>query len=167
MSTSEDRRNELKRIYERDGCLRPSAIVKEARPRRAVLHNEFEWDDKVAGHEYRLGQARKLIRITVLRDDTGAESRFVHIPPTRVEGPTAATNEREGVYKPICKVVQEPSDYEKALRELISRRNAMDSAIRELQRAARKEKKQPDLLVQLVDALDIAKRTLHLMSQAT
>src|SRR5690606_11240128 len=54
---------ELETIKARDnGELRPSAVVEAARDKRNPLHSQFEWDDKVAAHEYRLSQARALIR---------------------------------------------------------------------------------------------------------
>lgn len=58
--------NELKRIaVENDGILRPETVVAEARPRKSPLHNQFVWNDTKAAHEYRLWQARHLIRVVV------------------------------------------------------------------------------------------------------
>lgn len=50
------------------------------------LHGEFEWDDSVAGHEWRRVQVRKLLgRFRVVRMVNGSGPipvpRFVHIPP--------------------------------------------------------------------------------------
>lgn len=47
------------------GLLRPHAVVAAAEPESSVLHACFEWDDSVAAHEYRLWQARQLIRVVV------------------------------------------------------------------------------------------------------
>ena len=53
----------LRQIAERNGgLLRPQAVVDEARTEQSVLHRCFEWDDSVAGEQYRLIQAQKLIR---------------------------------------------------------------------------------------------------------
>lgn len=165
MATREARESELRRIYERDGCVRVSVVVKEANPKRSPLHDEFEWDDQVAGHEYRLSQARKLIRVVAIADKTGARSRLVHVAPESIDGPTAVIQRREGVYKPIQVVAQEPAEYGRALRELYNQRNAMDAAIRELKRAAKSAGKEVDLLPQLEDGLRIVKNTLRLMMQ--
>lgn len=54
-------RDELQRIYDRDGLLSPEVVVKEARKKSSPLHGSFDWDDKTAGHSWRLFQARKLI----------------------------------------------------------------------------------------------------------
>jgi len=47
------------------GLLRPEDVVKFARNKRTALHSEFEWDDAKASAEYRLEQARKVIRVAV------------------------------------------------------------------------------------------------------
>lgn len=47
------------------GLLRPEDVVKFARNKRSALHSEFEWDDAKASAEYRLWQARNVIRVAV------------------------------------------------------------------------------------------------------
>jgi len=47
------------------GVLRPEDVVKFAKNKRTALHSEFEWDDEKASAEYRLWQARQVIRVTV------------------------------------------------------------------------------------------------------
>lgn len=37
-------------------------LLEIATPAESAIHAAFEWDDAVAGHEYRLTEARKLIR---------------------------------------------------------------------------------------------------------
>lgn len=80
---------ELKRIAsEHGGILRPADVIAEARPAKSVLHSRFEWDDTVAGREYRLWQARHLIRVCVEvspRNNTPMEV-FVSLTPDRGEG---------------------------------------------------------------------------------
>lgn len=46
----------------RKGRLTPAAVVKDARSKKSPLHSFFEWDDSEAAHQYRLNQARGLIR---------------------------------------------------------------------------------------------------------
>lgn len=48
------------------GVLRPASVVEFAKNPKTTLHSKFEWDDIAAGHQYRLEQARKIIRITVM-----------------------------------------------------------------------------------------------------
>lgn len=49
----------------RGGVLRPADVVDFAKDASTALHKCFEWDDEKAGHEYRLEQARRLIRCVV------------------------------------------------------------------------------------------------------
>ena len=48
-----------------DGKLTAQAVVDAAREESSPLHGYFEWDDNKAANEYRLLQARKLIRVVV------------------------------------------------------------------------------------------------------
>jgi hypothetical protein len=58
--------DELKKIAaECGGILQPETVVAKARPKSSPLHSRFEWDDSVAGHQYRIWQARKLISVSV------------------------------------------------------------------------------------------------------
>jgi hypothetical protein len=47
------------------GTLPPESVVEFAKDPKTALHERFEWDDSVAGHEYRLWQARQLIAAVV------------------------------------------------------------------------------------------------------
>ena len=70
------------------GLLHQEDIVRAAKPKRSVLHKYFEWDDKIAGHRFRLEQAEKLIHaIVIVPDDDEEEIRaFVSIPSKRGQG---------------------------------------------------------------------------------
>lgn len=58
--------SELNRIASRNGgVLKPELVVEEARRPSSPLHSRFQWDDSVAAHEYRIFQARNLIRVVV------------------------------------------------------------------------------------------------------
>lgn len=52
---------ELKRIEEIYGSLTPENVIKASVPPDSILHELFEWDDELAGHKYRLQQARTII----------------------------------------------------------------------------------------------------------
>lgn len=52
----------LKAIEDREGRLTPAAVLDVARDKASVLHSEFEWNDGVAAEQWRLEQARRLIR---------------------------------------------------------------------------------------------------------
>jgi hypothetical protein len=58
---------ELEKIRQKnDGYLRPEDVIKEAQNIKNILHSHFEWDNKKAGQEYRLWQARQLISVCVV-----------------------------------------------------------------------------------------------------
>lgn len=57
--------DELRRIEQEHGVLRPGDVVEAARPATSPLHSQFEWDDGVAAERYRNDQARSLIRVCV------------------------------------------------------------------------------------------------------
>jgi hypothetical protein len=48
-----------------EGILRPYDVVEYARNPTTTLHTKFTWDDEKAAHEYRLEEARRLIRVHV------------------------------------------------------------------------------------------------------
>lgn len=59
-------KNELRRIAKiNNGLLRCEDVVETAKDTNSPLHTLFEWDNNVAGAEYRLWQARQIIRVTV------------------------------------------------------------------------------------------------------
>jgi hypothetical protein len=72
---------ELLRLSEGDlGALRPADVVRAARSRRNPLHQFFEWDDTQAAAQYRLEQARHLIRsVRVTIIESGGESLDVSL----------------------------------------------------------------------------------------
>jgi hypothetical protein len=46
---------------ERSGGVTAERLVQAAKNARHVLHRDFTWDDAIAGHKYRLEQAREII----------------------------------------------------------------------------------------------------------
>ena len=77
----------LKRIAaDNDGVLLPEEVVASARPVSSPLHSRFEWCNSKAAHEYRLWQARHLIRVcveTIPQSNKPCEV-FVSLTPDRV-----------------------------------------------------------------------------------
>lgn len=82
-------RDELLAIRAEHGKLTPALVVEEAAAEDHPLHNRFEWDDAVAGHKYRLTQAKQLIRVVkesyIDRSGAPEDVRFFHAIP-REEG---------------------------------------------------------------------------------
>lgn len=48
------------------GCLSAQRLVDVSRPEDAPLHGAFEWDDAIAGEEWRKSQARHIIHSIVI-----------------------------------------------------------------------------------------------------
>lgn len=57
----DDAVQELERIEGLYGSLTPEFVLDASRPKHAVLHRLFEWDDTVAAEHYRLQQARTIL----------------------------------------------------------------------------------------------------------
>ena len=96
--------DELQRIYDRDRKLTAEATVAEAADPMHPLHRAFEWDDQIAGHEYRLAQARRLIaRVKVVVDNTPIR-KFVNMRST-------------GSYEPVERVMSKDDLRAEALAE--------------------------------------------------
>jgi hypothetical protein len=163
MASKETRQKELKRIYDRDGEVRASIVVMEATPKKSPLHSEFEWDDKKAAHQHRVSTARRIIKVTRIVSNEGVRQRLVHVPALIVQGPTAASNEREGSYKTITEVAANEGEYHRALRQLQTQVSTIQVMIRALKQAKAGE---PDeLLPALEDAMNVAKSTVRLMAR--
>jgi len=57
---------ELKKIAKNNnGVLQPEEVVEFARDEKSLLHSLFDWNNSVAGHNWRVHQARMLIRVSV------------------------------------------------------------------------------------------------------
>ena len=64
---------EIKALRRSDGSYSPEDLLLWAkRHPKSLLHASFEWDESVAAHEYRLEQARKILRcfVVVVKDET-------------------------------------------------------------------------------------------------
>lgn len=90
---------ELMEIAKRNGgAISPHAVVEFARNKKTALHSRFTWDDTKAAQEYRLYEARQLLRVyvTVLDGSTAPVRAFVSLPEDR---------SREAGYRPIATVM--------------------------------------------------------------
>lgn len=76
-----------------DGKLTPETVVEAAKDVKNPLHDEFEWDDTVAGHLFRVEHARKLMRsVTYVRHDV--ETRTCKPIMPLVRDPDVAHNKQ-------------------------------------------------------------------------
>jgi hypothetical protein len=71
------------------GLLQPESIVEYAKKNpKSALHGEFEWDNARAATEYRLQQARELLRVyvTVVPQTLQTVRGFLSVPTDRANG---------------------------------------------------------------------------------
>lgn len=99
MSISREAIKRLEEIERRDDTLRPSAIVAEAQDPESPLHEYFEWDDRKAAADWRLNQARELIRKVRLVITT---ETITFNAPAYVRNP--ANSPGESGYIPVVKL---------------------------------------------------------------
>lgn len=109
---------ELERIEQSKGGIKPKYVIDEARPEGAILHNCFNWNDVEAAELYREVQARELIRNIVVVKVAEAEQE---ITPTRAF--VSVQNEDESpqyisIRKAMTEVDYQEQILQKAFKEL-------------------------------------------------
>lgn len=118
-------------LYDKHGKLESKALVDAARPKDSPAHDAFEWDNKKAGDEYRLIQARKYIRqIVITREDE--PERLVHVPSIQRD----AQDTRDGHYQVPSVLVTMPGEFERALQAAMMRVKSANKALQDLHQAA-------------------------------
>lgn len=122
------------------GKLTASGVLEMANNPKSPLYRLFEWDDDKAAKQYRLMQARQVIKLVNVKIDK-PEDRIVHIPAIR----------GEGEYKTMGDVVTNISEFELALSEALKRLKASEKAVSDLQQVAQTES--PDKVAFLAVAL--------------
>jgi len=83
--------SELQRIQDEQGRITPEIVVISAEKPESPLHHLFEWDDSVAGHKYRIEQAREVIRS--IRLTVTYETKVVCVP-AYVRDPSVGPSEQ-------------------------------------------------------------------------
>lgn len=133
---------EITRIYQRDGHVKPSIVVREAFPKESPLHGYFEWNNKKAADQHRLWQARHLIRVARIVSDDGQEEQLTHVPVITTE----EQGHREGEYKAPSAIVESVDEYDRAMRMATAKLHGARRAVQELEAAAGR-KAEPDGLL--------------------
>lgn len=149
---------EIQRLYDERGKVTSTDLVEAAQSEDSPAHAGFEWDDAVAGREYRLNQARRWLRVcTVIYEDQ--PQRLVHVP--RVF--THDNNERDGDYKPIAVVATIPDEFDRALNAAISKLYAARRAVDELRTAASKAPSadRSEMIAQISKGLDLLESAMQ------
>jgi len=94
------------------GVLNPRNVVKEAKNKKSILHNYFDWDDSVASEKWRLQQARSIVNhvleIIVIKGEQVEERAFFNV--------IAKNNEK--VYVSLTEVITTPRYKKQLLKEM-------------------------------------------------
>lgn len=113
----------LEVIREKKGNIEPEYVVAAAKSRRHVLHKCFEWRDDEAAKQFRLGQARTLIRsVRVVMVDGPKEPVRVY-GTTRVEATDRKKDTKlayERIDLQMADPDQRPQVIQRALNELLA-----------------------------------------------
>ena len=86
-----------------DLTLSPQKVVDFAKNENTHLHSKFEWDDKKAGHAYRVWQARQIIALefaVIKRND-------IEMGPVRLFVSLKDDRKRDGGYRLITNVIDD------------------------------------------------------------
>lgn len=157
----------VRELYEKHGKVETTALIEAAKPKDSPAHAGFEWDNKIAGHQYRLWQARKWIRvITVIREEK--EERLVHVPRIITENEALSTDEKEsseGHYQAVSVLIERPDEFEMALREAEMRLRSAKRSLDDLHNAAQR-KGIPDrvaIIAQMAKAAELWAEALQSM----
>jgi len=119
----------LRAIAAKNGILRPEDVVEEARNPKHVLHSRFTWDNTEAAEQWRLMEARTLIRVTVQVMGDGVEAPvFVSLTPDRVQ--------RGGGYRVMSEVMADAAMRDQLLKDALAELNAFTRKYRELRQLA-------------------------------
>jgi tRNA A37 N6-isopentenylltransferase MiaA len=130
---------ELQRIYREGGDkLDAVDVVEAARDDASPLHDAFEWSDTEAAEQFRLQQARRLIRAVVIVENKVEPARpvWVHVEPHN--------------YQPIETLVNDVQAFELALKATIRQLDAARRSFDDMRHAAVKSGN-ADLLDEVLD----------------
>ena len=104
--SAEDCYAELQTLSE----ITPKNVVDLARNENSKLHNDFEWDNEIAGEKYRLSQAREMIQLLAF------EPIKENHEPTRVY----QISSEKTVYKPVEIILKNVDEYQLLLKRALS-----------------------------------------------
>lgn len=141
----------LKRIANKSGgVLNPEEVVEAARPVSSVLHNQFCWEDDKAAQNYRIWQARVLIRTTVRYIEINGDRRAA-----RVFVSLSTDREDEGGYRDVIAVLNDKSMRQQMLEDALNELRTFEvkySHLKELDAVFRASKAARNQLLALVAA---------------
>lgn len=89
----------------------PEEVVEKAKDESTELHKCFEWNDTIAAEKYRVIQARKIIQMLVVTNDT---EKNPEEPPVYYRA-VVSTNENNRSYASVSSIVRNDDAYARLL----------------------------------------------------
>lgn len=120
---------ELERINEKHSGLHPEHVVKESKPKTATLHACFTWDDAKAGEQWRLQEARGLIRCVHVVSEDGEDqgAAFVNVSVVDPEDESSSH-----AYLPVGTVVADADLFASAVSGLTAKMAGIKRSLSDL-----------------------------------
>jgi hypothetical protein len=105
-------------------------VVSQAQKEENPLHKYFEWDDAKAGAEYRIWQARQLIKVVVVMLPNATEpiQAYVSMQEDRVKG---------GGYHAITSVLSDGAQRKLLLRQALDDLKRLEQKYRQIDELAK------------------------------
>lgn len=121
---------ELERL-KADGVIKPADVVDFARDENTALHACFTWDDSEAAQQYRLLEARNILRVYVTTEasDTSSVRAFVSLTTDRTK--------EGGGYRSIADVMSDDALREQMLRDAFAQFKTMQQRYKALQQLSK------------------------------
>ena len=136
----------------KDGQLTASGILTMAKSSKSPLHSLFEWDNTKAARQYRLEQARKIIKRANVTIEN-QEDKIIHVPVSSSKG--------EGTYKEAKTIVNSISDFELAMSEALKKLSSAEKAVELLKTVSSSENVDENVAI-----LSVALQGLQTASEA-
>ena len=154
---------ELARLHE-NGRVTAEDFVEAAKPKSSPIHEVLEWNDKVAGHEYRLIQARTVIRAVVRVRSDGPkrlppQTLMVHVPDRSINKSGYYTYQDE-------RLVENSDEYALALTELKRKLDSAESSFHELRRLSEGRGDKSEALAIAIQGFNAVQQALTLLKAA-
>lgn len=151
-ATLEHYRQALKDLYTQHGKLTAPMVVGAARNKAHPLHTAFEWNNSKAAEEYRLIQARHLIReVRFVYSDTRQKDPLIHVPVQY-----ATSTSRTGEYHLGSVLALDDAAYDRALHVALMRLDSAEQAVLEIRRLRPTESKRLDVAEASIQAAKLA-----------
>jgi hypothetical protein len=114
------------------GSVTTERVLSDARSEDSPFHPGLEWDDSIAGEEFRKSQVRSMIRAVCVRESDNK-------PPAPIY--YRVTSDGKGVYEPISVIVKDADLFESAREQLLIVLRSAQRSLAELEAAAAKSRK--------------------------